>query len=296
MRPRFLIFFLLSSSTLSAQGTSRGFGFLELPSSARNAALGEATVADFSSFVSAHINPALLTGVQSFSISISHQQWIQDVQSNFLFVSIPTSFVNAGLSVSTTSIGGIEIRDIPGPPAGTFSARSATIAALFGFQVDADLSVGASLKHAYEKIYVDEAASVLFDIGAVYKLPFEGLTGGASIRHFGIADKMRDLRPRAPTQASFGLSYKNTLDQFDVLGVASVTSGTVSGSARSQFGVECAYANTVSLRLGYQSAFEVRGLSFGLGLSYGLFSFDYGSIPFSDGLGNGHLVSVGIIF
>lgn len=286
----------LSSGTLSAQGTSRGFGFLELPYAARNAALGEATVADRSSFVSAHVNPALLASVQSFSISVSRQQWIQDVQSNFLFVSIPTAFVNTALSVSTTSIGGIEIRDIPGPPAGTFSARTATIAALFGFQVDPDFSVGASVKHAYEKIYVDEAASVLFDIGAVYALPVEGLSGGASIRNFGIIDKMRELRPRAPTQASFGLSYTNAIDEFGMLGVASVTSGTATGTARSQLGVECKYANAVSIRLGYQSAYEVRGFSFGLGLSYDLFSFDYGSVPFSDGLGNGHLVSVGIIF
>jgi hypothetical protein len=36
--------------------------------------------------------------------------------------------------------------------------------------------------------------------------------------------------------------------------------------------------------------------SYGLGVSYGFLSFDYGSIPFSGGLGNGHLVSVGIIF
>ncbi|MEX1138950.1 MAG: PorV/PorQ family protein [Bacteroidota bacterium] len=296
MRLRLLTLLLLGSTTLFAQGTSRGFGFLELPYSARNAALGEATVADQISIVSAHINPALLAGVQSFSISLSHQRWVQDVQSNFLFVSIPNSFVNAGLSVSMTSIDGIEIRDIPGPPSGVFSARSATIAGLIGFQVDPDLSVGASIKHAYEKIYVDEAASVLFDIGALYRTPIEGLYGGVSLRHFGIVDKMKQRPSSTPTQTTFGLSYTTTLDDFSMLGVVSATSGTATGSLRSQVGIESVYAKVVSLRLGYQSAYEVRGFSFGVGLSYGLFSFDYGSVPFSGGLGNGHLITVGITF
>ncbi len=292
MRLRLLITVLLCWSSLSAQGTSRGFGFLELPFSARNAALGEATVADYSSALSAHINPAILAGVQSFSISLSHQRWIQDVQSNFLFVSIPTSFVNAGLSVSMTSIGGIEIRDIPGPPAGVFSARSATIAGLLAFQYDPDLSLGVSLKHAYEKIYVDEAASVLFDVGALYRTPGEGLSGGVSIRHFGIVDKMKERRSRPPTQTSFGLSYRTAFDNFEMLGVVSGTSGTASGSIRGHIGLECEYSQVVSLRFGYQSEFEVRGFSFGLGIAYGLFSFDYGSVPFSAGIGNGHLITI----
>ncbi|MEX2115513.1 MAG: PorV/PorQ family protein [Bacteroidota bacterium] len=294
MRIRLFATILLCWSSLPAQGTSRGFGFLELPFSARNAALGEATVADYSSALSAHINPAILAGVQSFSISLSHQQWVQDVQSNFLFVSIPTSFVNAGISVSMTSIGGIEIRDIPGPPSGVFSSRSATIAGLVAFQYDSDLSFGASIKHAYEKIYVDEAASVLFDVGAMYRTPIEGLFGGVSIRHFGIVDQMRESRSRPPTQTSFGLSYRTALDDFEMLGVLSATSGTVTGAIRSQVGFECQYSKVVSLRLGYQSAYEVRGFSFGLGVAYGLFSFDYGSVPFTTGLGNGHLITVGI--
>jgi len=294
MTLRLLTTLLLFWSSLPAQGTSRGFGFLELPFSARNATLGEAMVADYSSALSAHINPAILARVDFFSISLSHQRWIQDVQSNFLFVSIPTSFVNAGLSVSMTSIGGIEVRDIPGPPSGEFTARSATIAGLVAFQYDPSLSFGASVKHVYEKIYIDEAASVLFDIGALYRTPIEGLSGGVSIRHFGIVDKMKERRSRPPTQTAFGVSYRTALDDFEMLGLVSAASGTASGSLRGQIGFECEYSQVISLRFGYQSEYEVRGFSFGVGVAYGLFSFDYGSIPFATDLGNGHLITVGI--
>lgn len=294
MRLLLILTLTLLPASLFAQGTSRGFGFLELPFSARNAALGEATVADTTSVLSAHINPAVLAGAGSFSLSLSRQQWIQDVRSNFLFVSVPLSFVNAGLSVSMTSIPGIEIRDIPGPPSGEFSARSATIAGLAAFHYDPNLSFGASIKHVYEKIYIDEAASVLFDVGALYRTPIEGLIAGASIRHFGIVDKMKNLRSHAPTQSTIGLSYRTTMSEFQLLGVISAYSGSASGSLRGQLGFEGTYSEIISIRAGYQSAYEFRGFSFGLGVAYGLFSFDYGSIPFAAGLGSSHLITVGL--
>ncbi len=294
MKLRLTAILLLLHSSLFAQGTSRGFGFLELPFSARNAAMGEATVADTTSVLSAHINPAILAGAESFSISLSYQQWVQDVRSNFLFVSIPTSFLNAGLTVSMTSVSGIEIRDVPGPPTGEFIARSATIAALVAFKYDQDLSFGASIKHAYEKIYVDEAASLLFDIGALYQTPIEGLLAGVSVRHFGMADKMRERRSRPPTQSSFGLSYRTAFEGFDLLGAVSSFTGSATGALRGQLGLEGTYSGIISARVGYQSGYESRGFSFGLGVAYGLFSFDYGSVPFEDALGNGHLITLGM--
>jgi hypothetical protein len=128
----------------------------------------------------------------------------------------------------------------------------------------------------------------------LYRTPIDGLFAGVSIRHFGLVDKMKERRSRPPTQSAIGLSYRTVVDEFDVLGVVSAFSGSATGGLRGQFGLEGTHSRIVSARVGYQSGYEVRGFSFGLGVAYGLFSFDYGSIPFTDGFGNGHLITLGM--
>lgn len=296
MNARILILTLFVFPLLRSQGTTAGFGAMELPFAARNASMAEGVVADQTNRLSALINPSLLAGAEAVSISLSHQSWIQDVRSNFLFVTVPISAISAGVSVATTSVGGIEVRNAPGPPIGIFDAHTATIAGTVAYQIVPELAVGAAIKHVYEKIYVDEATSLLFDVGAVYHTPLEGLSGGVSIQHLGLADKLREESAPLPTQTHFGISYETRVDEFRILGVLSGTARSVGGRFHARAGAECTYARLVSLRFGYQSGYEARGISGGLGLVQGGFSFDYGYVPFSLGIGTGHLLTLGYQF
>ena len=296
MITRIPILLLTASSVLSAQGSTSGFGTMELPFTARNASMAEANAADRSNGLTSLLNPALLAGTQTFGISVSHQSWMQDIRSNFLFVNVPFSFLNVGLSVSTTSVGGIEIRDAPGPAIGEFDARTAIIAGTAAYEIEPNVGIGATFKYVYEKIYVEEASSVLFDVGAFYRPPVEGLSAGVSLQHLGFAGALRKEKAKLPTQARIGLAYETIVDDFRILGVLAGTSRSTGTSFRVHTGAECTYAGLVSVRVGYQTGFEARAVSGGLGLFYGNFSFDYGTVPFSLGLGTGHLLTLGYRF
>jgi hypothetical protein len=61
-------------------------------------------------------------------------------------------------------------------------------------------------------------------------------------------------------------------------------------------GVEAAMLEYLDLRLGYILGRDSQNITGGLGISYGIFDFDYAFVPFSYDLGNSHRISVNIDF
>lgn len=291
---RTAFFLCLLPAVSGAQGVSTGFGFLGLPYSARNAALAEASVADHSNRLSALLNPALLHGMPDFTVSISHQQWIQDVTSDLLQASLGLSFGSIGLTVASTTIAGIEIRTVPGPPEGTFHARSALVGITLALPVQTDLTAGITIQHVYEKIYVDEATGALFDVGFLYATPVEGITAGISLQHAGFAGRLQERRPRLPVTLRGGLAHRLDSGGFTVRTVIAVSTEADQSDLRLHGGVEGMYAGVAGIRFGYQTGFATRGFSAGFGIHYSNFAVDYGFVPFSLGVGSGHLITIGV--
>jgi len=291
---RILLLCLLPAA-LGAQGVSTGFEFLRLPYSARNAALGEAAIADNSDRLAAFLNPALLHGTPDFNVSISHQQWIQDVTSNLLQASLPLSFGSIGLTIASTTIADIEIRTVPGAPEGTFHARSALIGVTLAIPVQPDLAAGITVQHVYEKIYVDEATGSLVDAGLLYATPVEGLTAGLSLQHAGFAGRLHDRRPRLPVTLRGGLSHRLDAGDFAIRTMIAVSTEANQSGSRFHGGVEGLYAGIAAVRFGYQTGYAARGFSAGLGIHYASFIVDYGFVPFALGFGSGHLITIGIL-
>ncbi|MGE5797834.1 MAG: hypothetical protein ACM34N_13695, partial [Ignavibacteria bacterium] len=61
-------------------------------------------------------------------------------------------------------------------------------------------------------------------------------------------------------------------------------------------GAEIVYNNIAALRGGYQSGYESKRFTGGLGLMWGSLSFDYALSPFQLGLGSGHSISLNFKF
>jgi hypothetical protein len=61
-------------------------------------------------------------------------------------------------------------------------------------------------------------------------------------------------------------------------------------------GVEADYDRTLFVRLGYQTGYDTRGFSAGIGASYSLLRFDYAVTPWSEGFGLAHTASLSFIF
>ena len=281
---------------LYSQGSSSGVSHLNIPCLPRPAAMGQALVADPGVLSSASNNPANLLNPESAEILLSHSEWIQDVRSEYLTARIPVSGFSMGLSVRSTSIEGIEIRERPGPPLGTVTARSLSIGATGALEVVENATFGLTLRYLYEKMYVDEANGYSADLGVLYKTPIEALTGGFSVTNLGRLGAFRQEASSLPTMLNLGARYGLTFDEFTLLLAPAFLMRLEPSTPMAALGAEVSYLEMVSLRVGYQSGYDARTFSAGLGVRYGLVGVDYAYVPFSEDLGASHIISVGVSF
>jgi len=283
-------------SLAGAQGSSVGSSQLKIPLAARSAALGESTIADPGQLSSWLVNPANLLSAFPFAVALTHAQWMQDIQSEFLAARIPFASGTLGLGVSTNSVPGIEIRDVPGPALGTFSARFATFQLGYSQNLTNDIILGASAKYLYEKLYVDEATGFGLDAGIVYCTPVQGLNAGFALTNIGGLQEFRSDRSDLPTFSRVGASYAFQQDELCFSLSGSWASNLRDRENHLQGSLETTYNQKVSLRVGYQTGYESRALSAGIGIRFEFVQLDYAYVPFSLGLGDSHLFSLGFQF
>jgi hypothetical protein len=288
----FGISFVMFSANLLSQGTSIGSAHLLLPFHARPAALAQAVVSHPESFSSMFINPALTGNASRTELFLSHMEWIQDTRMETIGGSIPFEFGTLSVALTSSSIEGIQLREKPGPPDGSFAARFSTFQASFARSVVEQLSVGAGIKYIHEKIFVDEAIGYAVDLGLLYETPIQGLRSGLSVINLGEMSAFRHSQADMPSMVQGGVSYKYGTDNFDV--VTSLDFRSIPRQQQVSFlaGIEGRYQGFASLRIGHQSGSESRSLSAGIGLSYEFFTLDYAYVPFSLRLGDGHVLSL----
>jgi hypothetical protein len=287
---------VLSIGLVFAQGSSTGSSQLNFPMSARPASLGGAVIADIGSYSSSSINPANLWTEEPLSVLLSHSQWIQDIQTEVVGIQMPFSFGTFGLAVLNSNVRGIEIREVPGPPLGSFTARLASFQAGFATKVSDGLFVGGALKYLYEKLYVDEATGFGLDLGATYRTPVEGLTAGISMTNIGELGEFRTDPSQLPGVARLGVGYKIQYRDFSFGPSVGVANELYRNRTHAQLGLETVYDHALALRLGYETGYESRGFTAGLGFSYSIVQLDYAYVPFSLGLGEAHIFSMGFQF
>lgn len=290
------LFVLLSifPSFLLAQGSSAGSSPINLPQTAREGSLSQSTIVDNHRFSSSFINPANLFSRKSTEILFSYVSWIQDVRTQLLGIRFPLLGSTVGISISSNSIDGIEIRTQPGDPIGTFASRFATMSLSFASSISENVVIGFSGKYLYERMYVDQSTGVGLDAGMIYQTRIPGLYAGASILNVGTLSKFRQMERELPTRLQFGALYEITLKNLAIRIYPNYQSELSTISSNFNLGAEVDYKNLLALRLGYQSGFDARGLTTGAGINYGAFSFDYAFLPFSYGLGNAHFATISV--
>ncbi len=290
------VIFIVLPIVAFAQGSAVGVSYLRLPLIARSASLGESLVAAPGQVGAVSFNPANLYRLKGGEIVLSHVGWIQDVQTEFFSVGYPLSVGTVGVSIVSSSVRDIEIRDRPGPAISTFSARSAYLQASFASTFDTTLRFGVNAKLLYEKIYVDEATGFALDLGVLYHSPIDGLVAGVSIANIGSMSALANERSELPRQARLGLSYRFPYEDFDFMSALQFTQEAAGVRNNLHLGLEALYHQVVTVRLGYQSGYEARTLSAGLGVRYEWVKFDYAYVPFAFNLGNAHLFTLGFSF
>ncbi|MCL6495888.1 MAG: PorV/PorQ family protein [Ignavibacterium sp.] len=290
-----IIFFSVQLYSQNAGNT--GLSFLKFGFGARNTAMGDVGNSASNDLTALYYNPARLSNTQKNEVIFTHNSWIQDVSSEMFGIKTFLFELPVAIGFNVTNISDIEVRQIPGEPISKFDANYFYGSISTAYKIDEMISVGASLKYFYEGLLNDESTGFGFDLGAFYKLPVEGLSVSAAVRNLGSMNELRNEATKLPSELRVGPAYNFKIEDYKLnVTAAGEYQKYFDADDHLNFGLEVLYDNLIAVRGGYQTNYESRDLTAGIGLMWGNLKFDYSYIPFSLGVGSANLFSLGFKF
>ncbi len=295
------VLFVMAFQSAHGQSGQAGLSFLKNGVGARSVAMGNAGVAGADLGSAMYYNPALLADDEGAAISIVHNEWIQDITTEYIGITLPAKGWTFGVFLGLTSVAGIELRDTPSPePDGTFDSQNFAGGLSAAFGIVDGLDFGVNAKYIFEKIHVDDASGYAVDIG-LSSQPFTDddladLRFGVSLANLGSMSALSSAETVLPLLLRYGAAY--TVPITALKSALNVEIGGVSlleeETTHANIGVEFDYVDMVFFRLGYRSGFEDKDISFGAGARYSSLRFDYAFVPFNENFGNAHTVALSI--
>jgi len=292
---KIILISLISASVVFPQSAgSSGLSFLKFGFGARNIAMGDAGSVASNDLSALFYNPARLNSVEMNEVMFMHNEWIQDVRSEVGGIKWNMFSLPWAVGFNVTSVSDIEVREIPGEPVSTFNANYFFMSLSSGFTVINDLDFGASIKYLYEGLLNDQANGIGFDFGLNYKTPVNGLTASTVIKNIGSMNALRNEETKLPADFRLGSSYQFGVEsaKLDIITAAEFQKYLDADDIHFNLGGDIVYDQLLALRAGYQTGYESRGFTAGLGIMWGGLRFDYAFMPFSLGLGNANLFSL----
>lgn len=231
---------------------------------------------------SAFWNPALLLETKGSSFSAQENFFIQGSDHTFLSFGIQQKKWGAGAALNFRHIGDLELRQSPSSqPLGTFSENEAALSAGFAYAATPSLSAGVSGKILYQKLEAYDNFGTGADFGFLYRVN-QRLKVGLSVLNAGPDFKLVSEPSPLPLSLRTGASFLWR----DFLFASDLVFPRGDG-AKTGWGVERTFRN-LSLRAGYQTGYDEKNFSFGLGVAYRNFRLDYAFVPYQSDLGSAH--------
>jgi hypothetical protein len=286
----FITILLFAAISLSAQpkNASTGLTFLKLGVGGRAIGMGEAYSALSTDASGIYYNPAGIAFGSGSEITLMHKEWVFGTATEYLGSTIHAGNFAFGLGLNSTNVNDIEIRQEPGPSQGTFGLHDLAVSPTASWRVDTSLSIGATGKFLYEKIYVEESSGAAFDLGAKYELD-RNFAFAAAVSNIGSTSALARESTTLPSTLRVGISYSSPMsNEFGCTLASDVLKVLQDDGTRIHLGAEAVYESFLALRVGYQIGYDAKGYSAGLGIRYGLLQFDYAFVPFLNDLGNTH--------
>ena len=289
-------------------GTS-GLLFLRLGVSERAAGMGEAYTALATDATALYWNPAGLASLERTQVHLMHNEWISSVRQEFVGLAHPTPLGTFAVGVTGLTMDDMERREeLPSSePLGHFSAFDIAVHGGFGRQILEGLDAGIAIKWVYSRLDEENAKGFLVDLGIRHEAVIPGLTMAASLLHFGSKfsyvaeefDAPRTIKLGAAWRAPFTPEDSDLHLAYDLLLLSD--SDTESDAdlgaskalnARHHLGAEYDFRRLAALRLGYKLGYDSQSFSFGAGLRWHQFQFDYAFLPVDNDLGNSHRLGI----
>ena len=283
---------LFCISSLLSQTVKTGLPFLKSGNDARSAAMGEAFTSLTNDHYSYSFNPATIRIAGQRQFAISHRQGFSETTTDYMGVTLPGENVTLAFSAFTASVNDIEVRSRPGDPEGTFNARNGAINAGAALSLSDNITIGVTGKLLYEKIYIDEASGYGLDAGMLYKA-LDNVNIGASVLNIGSMSVLRSERSVLPTTVRIGASYNTQFSEtISFLAAGDAVKTIDDNGTHIQLGVESAFDRMFMLRAGYQTGYETKSFSAGIGVMYGIIRFDYAFVPMTGAFSPNHCFSL----
>lgn len=289
-----IAFGLLAASNVGAQDFNKGgrtaFQFVKIGMGARQAALGEACIADVQEVNAAFWNPANISAIVSTEASFSYARWFADMD---LFAGA-AGFRWQGVGVFALSYAGLDYGDIQEAlvfgssgssdtrTGSTFSGSDLLLGLSYARTFTDRLALGISVKFLQEKLFQYSESIFAFDVGTSYDLGYKGLRLAMSAQNFsagsarwlaeGQGDRQEgyDLPLLFRIGTSFALignenAFLRVGDSHHVqLSVDAINSNDY--DERLHLGAEYLFNDFIALRGGHRFNYEDGNWSIGFGL------------------------------
>ncbi|MFH1259518.1 MAG: PorV/PorQ family protein [Elusimicrobiota bacterium] len=272
----------LAAVRLGAAAGKNSGEFLLIGVGARPAALGNSYTAVTGDVNSINWNPAGLTACLDSQVTFMHNQWLDDSRFEYLgLVNVDNQTNILGASISYLYVGNIKGRDEAGNQIDDFKAYDLAVNLSYATKLTNYLSLGGNLKIIRENIETVTAAGLAVDLGAIYDLS-PSLTAGLVVQNLGPAMKYIEKKETLPLVAKIGFAY-TLLD--DALLLTLDANKIKDTEIFPTIGAEYRVKSLFSLRAGYNAdpdSISGAGLTYGLGLNWKSYSFDYAFVPYGD--------------
>ncbi|MEE9271392.1 MAG: PorV/PorQ family protein [Candidatus Krumholzibacteria bacterium] len=287
---------LIPSPSSASEPGEAGALFLRFGLGARASGMGEAYVAVAKDATSVFWNPGAMAAVLGTNATVMHNEYFQSIRLEQAALTHETDYGTIGLAFVGLYMDDME-RFINVPtsgPLGTFSAYDVSAAVGFSRYVLPDLSAGIVAKLVYENIDDFTASGVAFDAGLYHITRIPGVKFAAAVSNIGAKmsfndDRFAGTKFPLPALARLGVSFERDYPSLNGA-VLIAFDGVIpnDGDAKQHIGIEFAYARRVYLRAGFKGGYDSQGGTFGLGVKYREFLFDYAVQLISNDLGDSH--------
>ncbi|HEX2786531.1 MAG TPA: PorV/PorQ family protein [Ignavibacteria bacterium] len=299
MKKIFLIIslFIFSQTPSFAQNDgagNTGLSFLKLGVGAQSISMGEAYSSLTEDATSVYYNPARLFYGSKTNVYLTHNQSLLDFTNDFIAFKTSGEKFAFGIGVQRAAVNDIEIRTIPGGPVDKFNSENLAVGVSLAYMFSPGLSIGVTPKFLYEKIYVDDAAGLAFDIGTNYTK--NDFSASFVIANLGSINELRHASTKLPSSVRLGASYKLTKNDFAFRFGVDGYKVLDGGKMHLHGGGEAAYKDMFFLRAGYQTNYENKSLTAGIGFKYKAFTLDYAFVPYKYEFSNSNTFSLGLNF
>lgn len=308
------VLFLLITGGIVYSQDNPAYDFLNVSTSARASALGNA----FESYTNdpniIFYNPAGLSTVDRKEVSASFGKYLLDI--NFGSAAFTYKYKNAGwfgLGIKYFNYGKFDYADENGNVYGTFHANDLMFDVGYSNLIYGKVNYGINAKFIYSQIAEYTSTALGFDLGLMYVMPSDNMSIAFTINNYGkqlssyVSSKERlplDIRigvskklEHLPLRLSFSLANLNQ-DHMKFLDVKRIKYFSIGG--------EFELSDYVAARIGYDNqerqdlavgtSLGIVGFSAGIGIKFlEKYKFDY-SLNSLGKIGSTHRFNIGYIF